>query len=182
LGSTDQVRSFFALWPTPDQRADLVQASQTLHRRHGGRVMAPDSLHLTLVFVGQVPLERLPDLMAVGSQQRSPAFDATLDRFDCWRHNRIGCLEAGAVPEGMLALVRGLEAGLRATGLTFDARPYRPHVTLLRNADCRMAPGLKMENPAPEPVLWSARDFVLVRSSLRPEGARYVELGRWPLL
>lgn len=152
--------------------------------------MAPDSLHLTLVFVGQVPLARLPELMAAGAGVQAPACEVRLDRASCWRHNRIGCLEARGVPDGLRALVQGIESGLRQAGLPFDARVYRPHVTLLRNGDCR--PGMEMEttekesaekeNPAPEPLLWSARDFVLVRSSLRPEGARYVELGRWPLL
>jgi len=74
---------------------------------------------------------------------------------------------------------------LKALGIDFDKRPYKPHITLLRKADCRKATDSESgnkKNPALEPIRWPARDFVLVKSSLRPDGARYEELGRWPLL
>jgi 2'-5' RNA ligase len=84
-----------------------------------------------------------------------------------------------------LELVRALESGLGKRGIPFDKRPYKPHITLLRNGDCHKTfnPGeAPNENPALKPVRWLARDYVLVKSSLRPDGARYEELGRWPLL
>lgn len=178
-------RVFFALWPDEAVRSELVKAGAALHGRYGGRRMRADSLHLTLVFVGQVEVGRIHDLLAMAENIRVARFEMDFDLAACWRHNHIGCLGASRVPEALLSLVRGLEEGLSALDMAFDRRPYKPHVTLLRNADCRTASDagtLEKENPAPVPIAWPARDFVLVKSSLRPEGARYEELGRWPLL
>ena len=171
-----RARVFFALWPDPGLRRALVRARDALHGNLSGRSMREDSLHLTLVFIGDISESRLSELTALAAALRVEAFDFRLDQAACWRHNRIGHLAASQIPEAMLALVQGLEQGLDRLELPYDQRPYRPHVTLVRNADC------KNRNPALEPITWEARDFVLVRSTLRADGARYEELGRWPLL
>lgn len=204
--SAQRARVFFALWPDAALREALVRASARLHARHGGRRMAAHSLHLTLVFVGSVAVPRLPELLAMAGSLMQPGFTIHFDLAECWRHNRIGCLGASRVPVELQGLVHALEAGLEGLAIPFDRRPYRPHITLLRNADCgrraNEAPGGREEGraadapaaktpvqntstpnaPAPEAIAWPARDFVLVKSSLRLEGARYEELGRWPLL
>ncbi len=184
--ATETARLFFALWPDEMLRGALAKASVEMHTRHGGRRTRPDSIHLTLVFVGQVEVRRIPELLAMAAAIRVTSFDTDFDVAECWRHNHIGCLGAVRIPDNLLELVRELEAGLKALDIPFDRRPYKPHITLLRKADCRGnamdsgGPGKK--NPALEPIRWPARDFVLVKSSLRSEGARYEELGRWPLL
>lgn len=182
-------RVFFALWPDDEVRAALVKASAALHVRHGGRRTRPDSVHLTLVFVGAVEEGRLPKLKAMAEALRVERFEMDFDLEECWRHNHIGCLGASEPPEHLGALVKALETGLHGLGVPFDKRPYKPHITLLRKANCRQETGAvsgdgnpEKKNPAPDAIHWPARDFVLVKSSLRPDGARYVELGRWPLL
>jgi 2'-5' RNA ligase len=107
-----------------------------------------------------------------------PKFELLFDHTDCWRHNHVAHLGASQSPPALLQLVGQLEAGLDAAGIPFDRRPYVPHITLLRKADCNP----KIENPAVAPIRWLARDFVLVRSSLRSGGALYEQMGRWPLL
>ena len=204
--ATHRARVFFALWPDAALRDARVRAAARLHARHGGRRMAAHSLHLTLVFVGSVTVPRLPELLAMAGSLVQPGFTIHFDLAECWRHNRIGCLGASRVPVELQSLVHALETGLEGLAIPFDHRPYRPHITLLRNADCgrRVTEALEGRGegraadvpaaktpaqdiptpnaPAPEAIAWPARDFVLVKSSLRPEGARYEELGRWPLL
>lgn len=178
-------RVFFALWPSVEDRAALIRSADVLHGLHGGRRMRPDSLHLTLVFIGRLETSRIPELVAVAHESRPAPFEVVFDQRECWRHNRIVCLSASQIPPALLELVRALESGLEERGIPFDKRPYKPHVTLLRNGECHKASkpgGGPNENPALEPVRWLARDYVLVKSSLRPDGARYEELGRWPLL
>lgn len=178
-------RVFFALWPDAEARQAMARAGAQLHARHGGRQTRADSIHLTLVFIGHVDQARITELLAMARTIRAVGFDMDFDRAECWRHNHIGCLGASEVPDGLRGLVKVLESGLKALQIPFDIRPYRPHVTLLRKADCRgAAERVEGENnrPALEPIHWPARDFVLVKSSLRPDGARYEELGRWPLL
>ena len=144
--------------------------------------MRPDSLHLTLVFIGQVEEVRIADLKAMAGKLQPQSFETVFDRQECWRHNHIGHLGASETPPNLRALVMALETGLKAIGIGFDKRPYKPHITLLRKANCQKAGPTENGNPALAPILWPARDFVLVKSSLRPDGARYEELGRWPLL
>lgn len=163
----------------------MAKAAAAMHALHGGRQTRPDTLHLTLVFIGQVETRRIPELIAMAGTIQATPFDVDFDVAECWRHNRIGCLGASETPEGLLALVMALESGLKTLEIPYDKRPYKPHITLLRKADCRKVTDTgetEKKNPALGPIRWPARDFILVKSSLRPDGARYEELGRWPLL
>lgn len=162
-------------------RKRLHALSGNLRDRLGGRRTHPDTLHLTLVFVGEVENALLTPMREAASRVVVPSFEMVLDRLDCWRRNHIAHVGLTQTPAALRALVDALGAALRTAGIPFDARPFKAHVTLLRKADC-MQFGGQNENPAPEPIRWSARDFVLVRSSLRPEGARYERLAGWPLL
>jgi len=162
-------------------RKRLHALSGILHDRLGGRRTHPDTLHLTLVFVGEVENALLTPMREAASRVGIPPFEMVFDRLDCWRHNHIAHVGLAETPAALRALVDGLGAALGKAGIPFDARPFKAHVTLLRKADC-MKFGGQNENPALEPIRWSARDFVLVRSSLRPEGARYERLAGWPLL
>lgn len=176
LPSPDQARVFFALWPDAAVRNALDRLAGALHRRRGGRRTRAETLHLTLVFVGNLPRERLPALQAAAAAIRVPAFTLTLDRTDCWPHNRIAHATATQPPTELLDLVVALEQGLDGLGIPCDRRPYKAHVTLLRHADCRRS------DPPIAPIVWPAREFVLVESELSAEGARYAILGRYPLV
>ncbi len=173
--ASDLARVFFALWPDEPVRAQLDRIAGILHRLRGGRRARSETIHLTLLFVGNVPRTTLPALQAAAAEIRLPAFELVLDQAECWRHNRIACVTTSQSPAALIELVTGLEGTLDRLGIPFDRRPYKPHVTLVRNADCR-------PDPHPfQPIAWPVRDFVLVQSELCPEGARYTELGRHPL-
>lgn len=180
--ATGKSRVFFALWPDPDVRARLHRETQRLHRLLGGKSTHPDTLHLTLVFIGDVENRRLDDLVRAAARVECPCFELALDREACWRHNHIAHIGITQLPAALFELVEQLSSNLKAVEISFDMRPYKPHITLIRKADCARLPSLSNENPALKPIRWFARDFVLVRSSLRPGGARYEQLGRWPLL
>lgn len=190
-------RVFFALWPDAALRTELNKASVQLHQNHGGRRMKPDTVHLTLLFIGAIARERLPDLQAAASAIQAAKFDVIFDLPDCWRHNRIAFLTASQAPDGLFDLVKALETQTTQAGIAFDRRPYKPHITLVRNADCKNAVSVEANageaevkrsgrsqkaKPAVVPISWLARDFVLVESSLDSNGASYKQLARWPLL
>ena len=176
--NTERLRVFFALWPDASVRAELDAAAGKLHELRGGRRTRLETLHLTLVFIGEIEENRLPELLAAAEGVALPQFEVLFDRSDCWRHNHVAHLGASQSPPDLLELVGQLESRLAAVSIPFDRRSYVPHITLLRKADCNP----KMTNPALVPIRWPARDFVLVRSSLRSGGALYEQLGRWPLL
>jgi 2'-5' RNA ligase len=172
------LRVLFALWPDAAVRASLAAASRNLHERRGGRRTRQDTLHLTLVFIGEIAVDRLPELFAAAEGVAVPKFEVLFDRHDCWWHNHIAHLGASQSPPELLNLVGQLESRLAAADIPFDRRQYVPHITLLRKADCSP----QIENPALAPISWPARDFVLVSSSSRSGGAHYEQLGCWPLL
>jgi len=54
-------------------------------------------------------------------------------------------------------------------------RPFTPHVTLVRDAQC--APLAE----SPTAIEWRVRQLTLMQSQLLPGGARYEILRAWPL-
>lgn len=180
----DRPRVFFALWPDARTAAALDEIGRAAHASQGGRRMRRDTLHLTLAFIGQVALERIPELQAIAAQAVqeleaagvSLAFDLVLDKLAAWRHNRIVWLGARQLPPALLALSAALHRRLTEAGYALEQRPFAAHVTLLRNARC------DAELPQPEALIWSNRGqqggFVLVRSRLDQAGARYEVLSR----
>jgi len=147
-----------------------------LHEICGGRRTRAETIHLTLAFLGDVDPGRINDLLALAGEIRAPAFGFNLTRFGWWPHNRIVWAAPDEPPAELTLLVEALRGGLLGAGFRFDAKPFAPHVTLLRKADCG-------EKPFPiGGIEWRAEDFVLVRSVRGENGAAYEVLGRWPLL
>ncbi|NWG38846.1 MAG: RNA 2',3'-cyclic phosphodiesterase [Hydrogenophilaceae bacterium] len=167
-------RLFFALWPGEDTRRALWQVSGTLHQVWNGRRMKPDTLHMTLVFLGDTPVEKVAVLREIAAAMDTRKFEVTLNHASCWRHNKVGFLSPEDSPPELLQLVYGLEDKLEEAGIAFDERPYKPHLTLLRNTRCTT-------QVAFAPIHWHIEEFVLVSSTTRETGPAYQLIGRWPL-
>ncbi|MFZ0106816.1 MAG: RNA 2',3'-cyclic phosphodiesterase [Thiobacillus sp.] len=170
----ETLRLFFALWPDPDTRAALDRTGKWLHRHWEGRRTRPETLHLTLVFLGAVDASRLDELRGLSAQVSAEAFALNFDQAGCWRHNRVGWLGASETPSALAALVSGLQIRLEASFFSFDKRAFVPHITLLRKARCA-------EAPACRPVDWPVDRFVLVESQSTESGVQYRVVGEWPL-
>ena len=138
--------------------------------------MRRDTLHLTLAFIGGIAPERLPALREIAGTIRLPPFCLLFDRLECLPRKKIAWASAGALPAGLPELAANLNAQLQTAGFRTEERPFAAHVTLLRNANC--AAGKADDSLHIE---WPVRDFVLVESELKPEGAGYRIIGRWPL-
>lgn len=175
----EQARVFFALWPDEAVRRVLGGSAQDCARRLGGRAMRPETLHLTLAFIGDVALERLPALQAVGAGVACEAFSLDLDRLGFWAHNGIVWAGSRRSPAGLTQLVHTLGEGLRQAGWPGElkaGRTFVPHLTLVRNVGEK-----RPELPALPPVEWRCERFVLVRSRLSAAGAGYEVLAQWHL-
>jgi len=172
-GDGARARVFFALWPDAQVRAGLMRQGLKMHQVLGGKLSGAESVHLTLVFLGDVALERVARLQERASAVRIEPFVLSIDRAGCWRHNSIGWVGPEQTPPALVRLVAGLEDALAMEGFRFDRRPYAAHITLLRKARC--AP-MQAEIPA---IDWPVREFVLVRSELNQEGSRYTIVDRW---
>jgi len=91
-----------------------------------------------------------------------------------WGHNHIVYAAPEVVPFQHMSLVNELESKLLDHRFQFEQRPYKPHVTLLRNAQWSDAP-----LPQQSKVCWQVSDFVLVRSLSDEQGACYEVLSRF---
>lgn len=173
-------RLFFALWLDEPAARAAHQAACEVAERTGGRVMRPESLHLTLAFLGNTPEERIAPLQRLAETlaTSAPAFTLQLDYLGYWprKHLVWASCQRLAAPLGSLA--GGLNERLQANGFPTDRRPFHPHVTLLRNVRAS-APALG-EVP---PIVSAASQFRLVESVPQPSGGvRHEILQCWPLL
>jgi 2'-5' RNA ligase len=169
-------RLFFALWPSAAASAELAMAGKRLHGICGGRLTRMETVHLTLVFLGEVGSERIGDLLELAGEVSVPAFSIGFIRFGWWPHNRIVWAAPGDTPVELIRLVDVLRGKLLGAGFRFDTKPFVPHITLLRKADCK-------KNSLPAGTIeWRAEDFVLIRSVPGESGSAYEVLGRWQLL
>lgn len=171
-------RVFFALWPPPEIARQLSAVADSFAKTAGGRATRQETVHLTLAFIGDVPLDRLPDLERAARGVHTEAFDLTLDQFGLWRHNRIFWAGCNVVPPALIELASVLGAALQAAGFDVaDARRnFTPHVTLVRKVKA-----LGASLPPGQTLPWPCPNFVLVRSQLSASGASYQTLAQFPL-
>ncbi len=176
MPAVDRQRLFFALWPPEDVAGALHRVARQIQASQGGRAMRRDTLHLTLAFLGDVPVAAMNRVLAAASAVAPGApFTFNLDTLGYWRHNCIVWASPGHPPPAMARLAGDLQDSLRSEGFDLESRPFRPHLTLLRKVVS--APEL----PSLPALTWPVDGFSLVASELSHEGARYRVLGRWPL-
>jgi 2'-5' RNA ligase len=155
--SDDTVRVFFALWPNGAERCALACWPERLPC--DGRTMDTATLHATLVFLGDVETGRLEALKLAAQEVVGARFKLCFDQARYWGHNHIVYAAPGNIPTELLQLVSSLERHLIRHRFIFDRREYKPHVTLMRNAQWRDEP-----LPQMKPVYWEVKDFVLLQS------------------
>jgi 2'-5' RNA ligase len=138
-----------ALWPDEAMRRRLVALQAGLGGGAGGARLTPAAdLHLTLVFIGQLPSARLAEVRAgVAALAPAPPCELELDALERWPGGLI-VITATALPPALLHTRQALEEALRARGLPFDTRPFRPHVTLARRMPARA------QLPPYQPLRW----------------------------
>jgi 2'-5' RNA ligase len=171
---------FFALQPDAAIAGAMAEFATRMRSQYGlkGKVQRPALLHVTLYVVGRfdgVPQEIVDRAGSALAAFHPPSFEVCFDRVLSFsgRSNRPLVLVGGDSPgplhefQGRLRTVL-----LRAHVPEMQKMAFTPHVTLLR--DDRGVP-----EQAIEPVRWTAREFVLVRS-LQGLGQHQV-LARFPL-
>ena len=173
------MRLFVALDLPREARAALVAwRDEALGGRAELRLLPPESLHLTLAFIGYRPRADVEDIASaavgaaagLGSASLRPCGVAALPP----RRPRLFALDledrGGRAAAIQAAVSRALEAG---GWYEPEARPFWPHVTLARvRRDQRTGP--LRATPPGEPFV--AGEVTLYRSHLSPRGAAYEAL------
>jgi len=165
------VRLFFALWPDAATRDALVRWGARAHAQCGGRAMRPDTLHLTLGFLGETSRDVAHSLVHATRARRIEPGTLLLGRFGAFPRPRIVWAgPSGDEGDGAARLRDEHRCLWEWVARLHPTRPeerFRPHVTLLRDADTRMLP----EAPA-EPIIWRYERYVLV-ASVQDGASRY---------
>ena len=164
------------LWPEAAEQRQMSAWQAPLKGLCGGRAMRGETLHNTLIFIGDVELYGLEVLQLAAQEVSGKGFELYFEDARYWGHNHIVYAAPRHVPPQLLQLVDSLGHRLTAHRFKFDERDYKPHVTLLRNTHWSDAP-----LPAMQPVTWRIRDFALMQSVPREGLTDYRVLARFPL-
>lgn len=150
--------------------------------------VAPDGLHVTLKFLGDVASKRLPEITTVleGACAGAKAFPLLLSGFGAFpAPDRARVFWVGCEPAPPLELLQdALERGFATLGFPVEGRPFRPHVTIGRarrdvRSGVRGAAALLDTLELSEHVTVASVD--LMESTLTPSGARYALRAAVPL-
>ncbi len=167
-------RLFFALWPDNGARGRLAEVAGLLPINTGRRVPS-ENFHITLVFLGNVQEQVVPELAAAAERLRLPGFSLQIDRCGWWKRAKVAWLTPVTTPAPLLELVKQINLLSGTAGLPVDKRDYNPHITVAR----------KVTRPVTarsfEPIHWDIRNFYLVESVTHEQGARYQVIESWTL-
>jgi 2'-5' RNA ligase len=190
-----KVRAFVALPLDAPLHAALDRLQGRLRRRipYGVRWVRTEGIHLTLFFLGEIPAAQVEPISAALTAVARHVPPFTLE---------VGGLGAFPSPRRPRVLWVGIEGGepltllhaavneaLASLGHRPDARPFHPHLTL-----GRVQRGLRRDEVAEIGERFQAEmarasalgttpaeEMILFRSILKPSGAEYHPLRRFPL-
>jgi 2'-5' RNA ligase len=173
----------FAALPIPES----VQA-RLAGLQHGleGRLVAPESMHLTLGFFGEQPGTVAEDLHAALIEVSAPGFTLWLDGIGAFGNTKPHALYAAVRPEPALTHLQAkvVQAARRA-GITMPSGRYVPHVTLARFSPGQVAPAKAAKLIEARAAFMAGPievdRFGLYRSDLGRSRPIYTELAAYPL-
>ncbi len=149
----------------------------------------PESLHLTLKFLGQVEESRLGAVAkAIGTAATGyGSFRLVLGGLGAFpqpRAARVVWIGVQQGAEALLTLQARVEAGLEALGFAREERPFAAHLTLgrVRGPARREQLAVALTSIPAEPLgEMMLHRIDLMKSELGPGGARYTALQTFPL-
>lgn len=178
------IRAFVALDLPAEVRSALAVQQFLLPLQ---RKIEPESFHLTLLFLGEVPE---PVLEAAHEEFETivrPPFGLEVAGLGLFGRERPRAVWAGLRPSDPLARLQArIERAARVAGIEPERRRFVPHVTLGRFAPPPPEERFRLERAVAEGAsfrggAFEVTRFVLYRSHLGPKGTRYEELASYPL-
>lgn len=111
----------------------LSSLQQMLKKAGSGNFTLTENLHITLKFLGEVPSSRLKDLREAIAEAGGSAFTLECQGMHMMGKGGIVSARVGGDLDVLSALAARLEDTLEKRGFEREARPYHPHITLVRN-------------------------------------------------
>lgn len=185
-----RVRTFIAVDISEGARRSVAELIRELEV-HGAEVrwVRPESLHLTLKFLGEIEGSRLEDVFQ-GVEEAirglGPFVIALegLGGFPGLASPRVLWVGVSKGADILRDLAERVEVGLERRGFPREGRPFSPHLTIgrvkRRSGKLRkLAEEMSKRTFGPEEVL--VEEVKVMKSELRPSGAVYTSLGEFPL-
>jgi 2'-5' RNA ligase len=159
----------------------------------------PESLHVTLKFIGEQPesaVEQIKESLVI-IQSGAPEINFRgYGFFPTVKSPRVFWIGIEADPQ-LASLAAAIDQRLAALGIPREDRPFSPHLTLARNPGgsgsphrdstdspnrnfCHLQEKLAAR-PIPEFGTMTAREFFLYQSQLSPKGSKYTKLAGFTL-
>jgi 2'-5' RNA ligase len=187
--SEQTVRSFIAIELPEAVKTGLqqLQAQLTLPQYSFVKCVAPEGMHLTLKFLGNISANKVTDItgaMEQASQGVSP-FQLQITEvgaFPNLKRPRVLWVGIKGEVDKLVSWQQRLDNGLVPLGFAKEARPFTPHLTLARLRDnCSPVDSLHLgETVANAQVKvnykFTVTSLNLMRSQLLPTGAVYSRL------
>ena len=163
------------------------------------RWVSPESLHMTLKFIGEQQSEQVEAIRARLRQIEAPAIQIHLAGhgfFPTAKAPRVFWIGIETGPQ-LARLAADIDDATTELGIPREERSFSPHLTLARgagrsgspiwrkgdrtNSDFAVLEKRLAAMPAPEFGTMTAREFVLFQSQLSPKGSKYTRLHHYPL-
>jgi 2'-5' RNA ligase len=170
------VRLFFALLPDSETQLRITAAALELRLDPASRLVRPESLHMTLAFVGEVPALQVAAWRQIGAAQRISAFTLLFDLYEYWPKGKVVVAAARQSPASLDLLWRQIHGALAKHNLAPAHERLRPHVTLARKVS--QAPVLQ----AMSAFDLKAQAFSLLQSDTSGVQPIYTVVDTWRLL
>lgn len=186
------MRLFVAVLIPPALIQRLAQEQAQLKRHLPERALrwvTPENFHITLLFLGEQPEERLPAIHSAIQQvsEQTPSFSVQvqgLGIFPNW--NRPQVLWAG-ISEGSAMLAQMAHPLTQSLIKTPQEKPFHAHITLARLKAQRNMEFVKSLMDSVERQrnqvfgVFTVSHISLMQSELTPQGSHYIELAQFPL-
>jgi 2'-5' RNA ligase len=163
------------------------------------RWMQPESLHVTLKFIGEQPeaiVEKIKQAMATVSAASTQIHFRGYGFFPTSKSARVFWIGMASGPE-LVALAAAIDDTMPSLGIPKEDRPFSPHITLARGRRASGSPRISSKDgpsrtfqrlqeklsalSVPEFGTMTPREFFLYQSHLSPKGSKYTKLASFSL-
>ncbi len=181
-----QVRSFIAIELPEDVKSGLYRLQDALKSPHHKFVkwVAPEGIHITLKFLGNISLQKVSEIMRIMEQASrgvKPFYleIAEMGAFPNLVQPRVLWLGVRGEVHKLVAWQQRIDENLAHLGFARESRPFTPHVTLARLQegvplqDRRDFGKLVMKTPVEVSYKMMVNRLALMKSQLMPSGAVY---------
>jgi 2'-5' RNA ligase len=188
----ESLRLFVAIELPGEVREALGRLQHELQRRglEKLRWVRPESIHLTLKFLGETPVEKMPVLQAalMDAVKRTGVHELALGTLGTFGGSRprVVWVDLTGDLDSVSDLQERTEIALNPLGFEREAKGWSPHVTLARVRQESVREVAGVIGPAIAAVsaplgAIPVKEVLLMRSTLRPSGAVYERVAAFPL-